>query len=97
VAKALCDSYCTNAHYARVGGISTQELNTLELEFLFLVDWNLFCPVSQLQKYYVHLVQQSEGIGFVSIDNDDDLGYELLDDDAREVTLPTYDTSEFVI
>lgn len=64
VSKALCDSYCTNAHYARVGGISTQELNTLELEFLFLVDWHLFCGSEQLQKYYTHLVQQSEGTFF---------------------------------
>lgn len=62
ISKLLCDAYCTNSHYARVGGISTQELNTLELEFLFLIDWNLYIDYSTLSKYYVHLVGCSEGI-----------------------------------
>ncbi|ORZ34174.1 cyclin-domain-containing protein [Catenaria anguillulae PL171] len=57
-AKAICDSYCTNAHYAKVGGISTQELNTLELEFLFLINWQVASPASVLQQYYVNLVRQ---------------------------------------
>jgi hypothetical protein len=57
-AKALCDSYCTNTHYAKVGGISTQELNTLELEFLFLIDWEVSCAGLVLQQYYVNLVRQ---------------------------------------
>ncbi|RUS17930.1 cyclin-domain-containing protein [Endogone sp. FLAS-F59071] len=56
--KALCDSYCTNSHYAKVGGISTQELNTLELEFLTLIDWHLACSGVTLQRYYVNLVKQ---------------------------------------
>ncbi|KAJ3364516.1 hypothetical protein GGF32_001616 [Allomyces javanicus] len=57
-AKAICDSYCTNSHYARVGGIQTAELNTLELEFLFLVDWHVACPAETLQGYYHNLVHQ---------------------------------------
>ncbi|KAI9175574.1 Pho80p cyclin [Blastocladiella emersonii ATCC 22665] len=57
-AKAICDSYCTNAHYAKVGGISTQELNTLELEFLFLIDWQVASPAAVLQQYYANLVRQ---------------------------------------
>lgn len=32
--KGLCDSFCTNSHYAKVGGIRTQELNVLESDFL---------------------------------------------------------------
>ncbi|KAF7724125.1 hypothetical protein EC973_001309 [Apophysomyces ossiformis] len=56
--KALCDSYCTNSHYAKVGGISTQELNTLELEFLRLIDWRLASSGPILQQYYANLVQQ---------------------------------------
>jgi hypothetical protein len=58
-AKQLCDSFCTNVHYARVGGISLRELNTLELEFLFLIDWRLSVGSSELQQYYVNLVRQS--------------------------------------
>ncbi|KAG0172722.1 hypothetical protein DFQ30_009845 [Apophysomyces sp. BC1015] len=56
--KALCDSYCTNSRYAKVGGISTQELNTLELEFLTLIDWRLASSGPTLQQYYANLVQQ---------------------------------------
>ncbi|KAL7754272.1 Pho80p cyclin [Sorochytrium milnesiophthora] len=57
-AKAICDSYCTNTHYARVGGISVQELNTLELEFLFLIDWNVAVTNAVVQGYYANLVRQ---------------------------------------
>jgi len=57
-AKALCDSYCTNSHYAKVGGISTRELNALELEFLRLIDWRLAATGTVLQQYYVNLIKQ---------------------------------------
>ncbi|EIE82106.1 hypothetical protein RO3G_06811 [Rhizopus delemar RA 99-880] len=56
--KSLCDSYCTNSHYAKVGGISTQEINTLELEFLKLIDWHLSTTGPILQQYYANLVDQ---------------------------------------
>ncbi|ORX94903.1 cyclin-domain-containing protein [Basidiobolus meristosporus CBS 931.73] len=56
--KALCDAYCTNTHYAKVGGVSTQEINALELEFLFFIDWKLYCSPETLQQYYVNLVDQ---------------------------------------
>ena len=39
--KAQCDVFCTNAHYAKVGGIKTQELNGLEREFLKVTGWDL--------------------------------------------------------
>lgn len=39
--KALCDGFCTNAHYARVGGIRVGELNVLERELLSAIDWRL--------------------------------------------------------
>ncbi|KAI8891026.1 cyclin-domain-containing protein [Backusella circina FSU 941] len=56
--KALCDSYCTNSHYAKVGGISTQEINALEIEFLTLIDWHLASTGPVLQQYYANLVEQ---------------------------------------
>ncbi|KAI9257430.1 cyclin-domain-containing protein [Sporodiniella umbellata] len=56
--KALSDSYCTNSHYAKVGGISTQEINALELEFLRLIDWHLSSTGPVLQQYYTNLVDQ---------------------------------------
>ncbi|KAL6308124.1 cyclin-domain-containing protein [Sparassis latifolia] len=39
--KALCDTFCTNNVYAKVGGIPVPELNMLEREFLRMVDWHL--------------------------------------------------------
>lgn len=44
--KALCDAFCTNSHYAKIGGIKLAELNVLEREFLSSLEWRLivsFC------------------------------------------------------
>ncbi|KAF9144540.1 hypothetical protein BGX30_012480 [Mortierella sp. GBA39] len=57
-AKAVCDSYCTNSHYAKVGGLSTQELNSLEVEFLGLIEWRVAVEGTMMQRYYVNLVRQ---------------------------------------
>lgn len=56
--KALCDTFLTNSAYAKVGGVTTKELNILEIEFLYLIDWQLVAPVDILQNYYVNLVRQ---------------------------------------
>ena len=58
--KAVCDNYHTNTHYARVGGLSIQELNALELEALFLLDWQLTVTPERLQHYYTNLVRNSQ-------------------------------------
>ncbi|KAI8057191.1 cyclin-domain-containing protein [Syncephalis plumigaleata] len=60
-AKTLCDVYCTNAHYAKVGGVSCAELNALELALLRMIDWRLYCRREELQRYYENLVQQHPG------------------------------------
>ncbi|KAL1922400.1 uncharacterized protein VTP21DRAFT_9939 [Calcarisporiella thermophila] len=82
-AKALCDSYCTNTHYARVGGISMGELNTLELEFVTLIDWRLSCPGRLLQQYYVNLVKQHplyrRSCPPAAVATDEDEGADLVD------------------
>lgn len=39
--KALCDVFCTNSLYAKVGGIPVTELNMLEREFLRMIEWRL--------------------------------------------------------
>jgi hypothetical protein len=79
-AKALCDSYCTNTHYARVGGIGTTELNQLELGFISLIEWELVVTHDTLQKYYEHLVLSSG-----------DYQIAPADSDVPESSLPTYD------
>ncbi|WFD31093.1 Pho80p cyclin [Malassezia sp. CBS 17886] len=55
--KALCDSFSTNMHYARVGGISLVELNMLEKEFLNCIDWRLIVTAPVMQHYYTSLAQ----------------------------------------
>ncbi|XP_010512719.1 PREDICTED: cyclin-U3-1-like [Camelina sativa] len=40
-AKVFDDRYFNNAHYARVGGVSTRELNRLEMKLLFTLDFKL--------------------------------------------------------
>ncbi|KAF3924161.1 Cyclin-U4-1 [Arthrobotrys entomopaga] len=63
--KGLCDSFCTNTFYARVGGISLRELNVLELEFLNRVGWRIVPQAEVLREYYVSLVRRmGDGWGF---------------------------------
>ena len=47
--KGLCDTFCTNNLYAKVGGITVTELNMLEREFLQAIDWRL--TVSNYSSY----------------------------------------------
>ena len=39
--KSLCDSFCSNKHYAKVGGVNIVELNMLEAEFLRRVNYRV--------------------------------------------------------
>jgi hypothetical protein len=50
--KALGDHYYSNSFYAKVGGISTSELNALELELVVLLDWRLQMSQTQQRKYW---------------------------------------------
>ncbi|KAJ3249366.1 hypothetical protein HDU78_003152 [Chytriomyces hyalinus] len=63
--KALCDSFLQNSMYAKVGGISTKELNVLEVEFLTLIGWDLTAGAERLQDYYRNLVRQHPGFRMV--------------------------------
>ncbi|KAI0301081.1 cyclin-domain-containing protein, partial [Multifurca ochricompacta] len=59
--KSHCDAFCTNPHYARVGGLAPSELARLERAFLAAIDWRLTCTREVLQLYYVNLVAHSGG------------------------------------
>ena len=58
--KCVSDVYSTNAFFAKVGGISTHELNAIELEFCKLLGWRLQCSASLLQQYYINLVNTNQ-------------------------------------
>ncbi|KAG5514444.1 hypothetical protein RHGRI_035757 [Rhododendron griersonianum] len=49
-AKFIDDAYFNNTYYARVGGVSTQELNRLEMKFLFGLDFRLHVSVEAFGK-----------------------------------------------
>lgn len=59
--KGLSDSFWTNPTYARIGGITTGELATLEMEFLQKVEWRIVPKPEVLVDYYMSLVERSDG------------------------------------
>jgi hypothetical protein len=79
--KSHCDAFCTNAHYARVGGLAPAELARLERAFLAAIDWRLACTREVLQLYYVNLVAHSGGRFFL-LSSDDNDNINLANDPA---------------
>jgi hypothetical protein len=51
------DDFYSNTYYAKVGGISLQEINNLESEFLSLINFNLWIDYDIYQKYQNYLEQ----------------------------------------
>ncbi|RDA83921.1 hypothetical protein CP532_3643 [Ophiocordyceps camponoti-leonardi (nom. inval.)] len=59
--KGLSDSFWNNTTYARVGGVRVAELKTLELEFLYRVDWKIVPDPEVLVAYYRGLIERTPG------------------------------------
>ena len=53
------DVYFTNEHYAKVGGVSIQELNSLEYFSIQLLNFNLFISEDIYQKYLNYITNYS--------------------------------------
>jgi hypothetical protein len=85
--KSHCDAFCTNAHYARVGGLAPSELARLERAFLAAIDWRLACTREVLQLYYVNLVAHSGGRFHILSPSDAD---DNSEDNTGDVTTPTH-------
>lgn len=49
--KFFSDVFYKNSRYAKVGGLSVEELNNLELQFLLLLDFKLLIGIEELQRY----------------------------------------------
>ena len=45
------DDYFSNKFYAKVGGVSKNEIDTLEYAFLILIDFKLYVSEELFQKY----------------------------------------------
>ncbi|KAH6767521.1 cyclin p4 [Perilla frutescens var. hirtella] len=57
-AKFMDDMYYNNAYYAKVGGISTREINFLEVDFLFGLGFHLNVTPSTFQSYCSYLQRE---------------------------------------
>ncbi|KAL1351495.1 hypothetical protein HN51_015415 [Arachis hypogaea] len=58
-AKFMDDAFFNNAYYARVGGVSTSELNRLEMSFLFGIDFRLQVSIGTFGKYCWQLEKEA--------------------------------------
>ncbi|KAL5797818.1 hypothetical protein ACOSQ2_002638 [Xanthoceras sorbifolium] len=56
--KMMDDVHYNNAFYARVGGVSNAELNKLELEVLFLLDFGVTVSSRVFESYCLHLEKE---------------------------------------
>ncbi|MFS7889410.1 putative cyclin PHO80, Cyclin-like superfamily [Helianthus anomalus] len=57
-AKILDDEHYNNAFYARVGGVTNAELNRLEVEFLFMIDFDLTVTSRVFESYCLYLERE---------------------------------------
>lgn len=53
--KFFDDQYFNNAYYAKVGGVPCTEINSLELEFLFSINFSLHVSTDVFEKYFAEL------------------------------------------
>ncbi|KAI3970037.1 hypothetical protein MKW92_007349 [Papaver armeniacum] len=60
-AKFIDDAFFNNAYYAKVGGVSTAEINRLEMKFLFSLDFRLQVTVGTFERYCVQLDKEATG------------------------------------
>lgn len=61
-AKFFDDHYFKNGFYAKVGGVPCNEMNSLEVEFLFLINFSLHVPPETFQKYYMELRNHAKNL-----------------------------------
>ncbi|XP_062181217.1 cyclin-P3-1 [Phragmites australis] len=57
-AKFTDDSFFNNAYYGKVGGISTREMNRLELDLLFSLDFRLKVSLETFGSYCLQLAKE---------------------------------------
>jgi hypothetical protein len=62
-AKFFDDAYYNNAYYAKVGGVLVSEMNGLEVDFLFRINFSLHVTPELFHKYRAELVSHSAAAG----------------------------------
>ena len=61
-AKFFDDAYYNNAYYAKVGGVLVSEMNGLEVDFLFRINFTLHVTPEIFAKYRGELLAQSQAV-----------------------------------
>lgn len=64
-AKFFDDAYYNNAYYAKVGGVLVSELNGLEVDFLFRINFSLHVLPEVFEKYKAELVSHAINSGLI--------------------------------
>ncbi|XP_022719772.1 cyclin-P3-1-like [Durio zibethinus] len=59
-AKFMDDQCYNNAYYAKVGGVSTEEMNGLEMKFLFSLDFRLHVTTEVFNKYCLKMEREGD-------------------------------------
>jgi len=59
-AKFFDDQYFNNAYYAKVGGVPCVEMNSLEVEFLFMTNFTLYVATDTYRQYYTELCNHAQ-------------------------------------
>jgi hypothetical protein len=62
-AKFFDDAYYNNAYYSKVGGVLVSEMNGLEVDFLFRINFSLHVTPEVFEKYKAELVAHSINSG----------------------------------
>mmetsp|Transcript_9783 Transcript_9783/g.20157 ORF Transcript_9783/g.20157 Transcript_9783/m.20157 type:complete len:479 (-) Transcript_9783:227-1663(-) len=65
-AKFFDDAYYNNAYYAKVGGVLVSEMNSLEVEFLFRINFSLRVMPDVFEKYNAELISHANALGLQS-------------------------------
>jgi len=55
-AKFFDDQYFNNAYFGKVGGVSRKEINLLEIEFVFMINFNLYVETDLYDTYNKRLM-----------------------------------------
>lgn len=67
-AKFFDDQYFNNSYYGKIGGVTCKEINLLEIEFLFMINFNLFVTAHEYKTYNERLMCRRGEESFVEDD-----------------------------
>jgi len=59
-AKFFDDQYFNNEYFGKIAGVSLKEINLLEIEFLFMINFNLFVETDMYETYNMKLLSQTK-------------------------------------